>query len=300
MKVSTLSGTTAASIYPLNNQYNNGAGDQSTYNMPLGVAVNSQGVVYAIDGFVPVVRKIMPDGTTSKFVGDANFVMSTNYGSWEIGYVDGVSPKFSNLTAIAVDGQDNVYVMDYNRLRKITPDGVVSSITTDQTLFKSAAGIVVDANGNVFVANTGGKNIKKVTPQGEVTVLATGFTQPKGIALDSQGNLIVADSSVVKKVTQAGVVTNFLTGFNQANGVGIDAVGNIYVADSFNNVIRKYNSVGNLTATIGSGSPGYRDSSTIFFWRLPSFYNPLGVCVDKTGVVYVADEYTQRIRKITA
>lgn len=300
MKVSTLSGTTAASIYPLNYQYNNGAGDKSTYNMPLGVAVNSQGVVYAIDGFVPVVRKIMPDGTTSKFVGEANIVQLGWGVSWETGYVDGENPKFTNLTAIAVDSQDSVYVMDFNRLRKITPSGVVSSITTDQTLFKNAAGIVVDASGNVFVANTGGKNIKKVTPQGEVIVFATGFTQPKGIALDSQGNLIVADASVVKKVTQAGVVTNFLSGFIQANGVGIDAAGNIYVSDSFNNVIKKYNFSGNLTQTVGSGSPGYRDSSTIFFWRLPSFYNPLGVCVDKTGSVYVADEYNQRIRKITA
>jgi len=297
MKVSTLSGTTAI-IYPYNYQYNNGAGNQSTYNMPLGVAVNSQGVVYAIDGFVPVIRKIMPDGTTSKFVGEANIVQLGWGVSWETGYVDGENPKFTNLEAIAVDSQDNVYVMDYNRLRKITPNGVASSITTDQTLFKNAAGIVVDASGNIFVANTDGKNIKKVTPQGDVSVVATGFSKPKGIALDAQGNLIVADGSVVKKVTQAGVVTNFLSGFNQANGVGIDAAGNIYVADNFNNVIKKFNFVGNLIETVGSGVGAFRDSSTIFFWRLPSFYNPLGLCVDKLGVVYVADEYSQRIRKV--
>ncbi len=289
MTVSTLSGKAN------NIEYTNGIGSNSTYLFPLGCAVDSKGNVFVFDDYVNVIRKIEPSGFTYEFCGNSDFAN----GSYSIGFVDG-APKvgrFANITAITIDGQDNLFVIDNNRLRKITPQGVVSTITNNQSDFKSPEGLFVDINGNVYVSDTGNRKIKKVTPAGVVSTIALGFTEPKGITMDLQNNLLVCDVSLVKKVTLTGTVTTYADGFSSANGITLDLEGNCYVTDSNENRIKKVD-LNKITTVFVGTTQGFQDTSLLFFWRTPKLYNPRGICIDKNGNFYIADTYNNRIRKI--
>jgi len=299
VKVSTLSGTTAPSVYMANNYYNNGVGSLSTFIWPTGVTCASNGTIYAFDGYVNVIRRIDPDGYTSKFAGVDTFSSP----SFAYGYKDGPATMalFSAITAITVDKLNNIYVMDNNRLRKITPDGNVSTVAGDGTAmtFKNAAGLCVDASGTIYVANTGYKNILKVTSTGTVSTFATGFTCPKGITFDASGNLYVGDGATIKKVTSTGATSTYATGLNSASGVCIDTSGNLFVADSFSSIIYKVNTSGVVSNYAGNGIGTFRDGPAGLVKASASFYNPEGLTIDTAGNLYVADRSSQRIRKVT-
>ena len=194
--------------------------------------------------------------------------------------------------------------------------------------FTSSGGVAVDASGNVFVADTDNHTIRKITSAGVVTTLAgtagsygssdgTGaaarFQYPFGIAVDSSGNVYVTDSSnhTIRKITPAGVVTTLAgtagsQGSNDGTGaaarfylpkdVAVDASGNVVVADTYNHTIRKITSAGVVTTLAGTaGSFGSSDGTGV----AARFKSPLGVAVDASGSVYVADTDNSTIRKIT-
>lgn len=302
MRVSTLSGTTNPNIYLLNNYFNNGIGTQATFNMPSGVAIDSRGVAYAFDTNCPVIRKIMPDGVTSTFAGKANFIPfdatkpagTTNV--WQRGFIDGTAPEFANITAICVDSQDNVIVADNNRIRIINQNGLTRTINQDNTLFKNVVGLVTDAQGNIYVADNGDNKLKKVDTNGNITTLYSGFNSLNSVCFDNLGNFIVADGSTIKRINTSGVVTPLA--FNLNNVSGVASLGaEIYFTRNFDNKICKLDINRNVVDVAGTGQGGFRDTSTVFFWRLPLFQNPNGIAI-KNGVILVADTWNQRIRKI--
>ena len=243
-----------------------GTGTQARFNQPFGVAVDSKGTVYVTDNGNETIRKITPAGVVTTLAGRAG-----NYG-----YSDGrgSSASFFAPCGVAVDLKGNVYVSDsYNdSIRKITPAGVVTTLAGDPSTsgsadgtgkkasFATPAGVAVDLKGNVYVANTGDETIRKITPAGVVSTLAgqagvggsadgTGsqskFHTPFGVAVDSKGNVYVADTgnNALREITPARVVTTLSgqgqTSFNQPEGVAVDSLGNVYVADTYNNIIRK-------------------------------------------------------------
>ena len=199
-------------------------------------------------------------------------------------------------------------------------------------LFANPSGIVLNKAGNFYVTDSGNQLIREVTPTGTVTTLAgtvgltgtldgTGisasFTTPQGPAIDSAGNLYVADynASTIRKITPAGVVTTFAgtantpgstdgTGtaarFYRPAGIAIDAGGNLYVADSGNNTIRKVTPAGVVSTVAGSaGTFGHTNTDSTS--TIPAlFYNPRAVAVDASGTIYVADTNNNTIRKVTS
>ncbi|HEY9173926.1 MAG TPA: NHL repeat-containing protein [Verrucomicrobiae bacterium] len=189
-------------------------------------------------------------------------------------------------------------------------------------------GVAVDDTGNIYVADAGNSTIRKMTPAGVVTTLAglagyrdssdgTGsaarFNSPYGVAVDSTGNVYVADTwnHTVRKVTPAGVVTTLagLAGslgsadgtdsdarFDQPSGTAVDSGGSVYVADRGNNAIRKVTSAGRVTTLAGlAGSSGTTDGTG----SAARFNGPFAVAVDIAGNVYVADKANHTIRKVT-
>jgi hypothetical protein len=142
------------------------------------------------------------------------------------------------------------------------------------------------------------------------TGTAASFNNPFGGAVDGSGNVYVADSGnrLIRKITSAGVVTTLAGSgsFGSANGTGtaasfsypqgvaVDGSGNVYVGDSNNNLIRKITSAGVVTTLAGTGSSG----STNGTGTAASFNNPFGVAVDGSGNVYVTDLSNHLIRKI--
>jgi len=207
---------------------------------------------------------------------------------------------------------------------------VVTTLAASESVYYPE-GVAVDGSGNVYVADTSANKIRKITPTGAVTTLAGGggsggnwsgsedgagtaasFNNPTGVALDSIGNVYVADRSnhKIRKITATGVVTTLAgtgtqgstdgtgtaTSFNSPSGVAVDSSGNVYVADSGNHRIRKISPSGAVTTLAGSGTIGSADGQG----TSASFWGPVGVAIDSSGNIYVAEEFNSKIRKITA
>jgi sugar lactone lactonase YvrE len=249
---------------------------------------------------------------------------------------------FQYPAAITRDGLGNLFVADLsiNTIRQITPAGVMSTLagsanvagnqdgTGSAALFNQPQALVADSAGNIYVADTGNAAIRRITPAGVVTTsagssayrgsqngvgAAASFNSPAGIAIDSLGNLYVADAynATIRKIAPGGSVTTLAgsstsrgdadgTGsaalFNFPNGIASDASGNLYVADTYNDTIRKITPAGTVTTLAGSaGISGSNDGTGIF----ALFNQPFGTALDASGNVYVADTGNAIIRKIT-
>jgi sugar lactone lactonase YvrE len=296
---------------------------------PQGVAVDSAGNVYVAESNKHRINKITPDGTVDTLAGRGTAA-----------YLDGqgMSARFNTPTGVAVDSAGTVYVADdgNHRIRKITPGGTVSTLAGSGTAgyaegtgtsaqFNQPRGVAVDSAGNVYVADDGNHRIRKITPGGTVSTLAgsgtagyaegTGtnaqFNNPRGIAVDSAGNVYVGDqmNHRIRKITPGGTVSTLAgTGtygnvdgpgtsakFNRPYGVAVDSAGNVYVAGNINQRIRKITPDGTVSTLAGSGTLGYLDGPG----SSAQFNQPRGVAVDSAGNVYVADTYNNLIRKIT-
>ncbi len=204
-----------------------------------------------------------------------------------VGSADGTgsAARFSSPFGVAVDGAGNVYVGEGNDIRKVTPAGAVTTLreiaevpgsadgTGSAAGFNGANGVAVDSAGNVYVADTSNCTIRMVTPAGVVTTLA-----------GSVGACESADG--------AGSAARF----NNPFGVAVDSGGNVYVGDKYNDTIRKVTPAGVVTTLAGSaGLSGSSDGtgSTARFW------GPSGVALDSAGDLYVADTDNCTIRKVT-
>jgi sugar lactone lactonase YvrE len=213
-----------------------------------------------------------------------SFVVSTLAGTGVSGHRDGPGniAQFNLPEGIAVDNQYNVYVGDSNFIRKIGPDGFVSTLAGssiagyldgrgDTARFSSYLGIAVDQQGNVFIADRNNECIRKVTSDGMVSTFAGSTTQGY---LDSVG-------------------TN--AKFWEPWDVAIDLQRNLYVTDRSNQRIRKITPSGFVSTLAGDGNWGYLDGQGL----TAKFFNPYGIAVDGQGNVYVADNWNRRIRKIS-
>lgn len=242
---------------------------------------------------------------------------------------------------LALDAGGNIYVANTNdhTILKIT-SGVATVLAgqsgahgfTDGTggaaRFFSPSGIAVDSADNLFVADTDNNTIRKISSAGVVTTFAgspgppdsadgTGiaarFSGPRGIALDTAGNIYVADTNneTIRKITPGGVVSTLAGAagvrgsfdgmgntarFRSPTGLAVDGAGEIYVADSENNTIRKITATGAVSTVAGLPLEVGSDDATGCAAR---FSNPRGVAVDSNGAVYVTDTGNVIIRKIT-
>ena len=322
--VSTLAGSGA----PGYGEPTVGTGAAVLFNSPTRVARDSAGNLYVSDQNNHSIRKITPAG-----------VVTTLAGSGAPGYADGTgaAAQFGGPRGLAVDSAGNVYVADMgnNRIRKITPAGVVTTLAGDvagyvdgtgtAARFAHPTGVARDSAGNLYVTDQYNHCLRKVTPAGVVTTLAasgtagfadgTGaaaqFYLPNGVAVDSADNVIVADdhNHCIRKVTPAGVVTTLAgsgaPGYADGAGsaaqfyypydVAVDNATNVYVCDTMNQRIRKITPAGLVTTLAGSGAPGYAEGAG----PLAQFNFPYGLAVDSAGNVFVADQGNNRIRQIT-
>jgi hypothetical protein len=314
-----------------------GVGTNATLNGPRGIAVDSSGNIYIGEQAGFYIRKLTQ---TILNVADQNTV-TTIAGSGTATYLDGTGTVagLNQPQGIAVDFIGNMYVADTtnHRIRKITTTGVVTTLagkgigtyldaTGTNAGFWNPFGVTVDSAGNVYVGDQSNNRIRKITSAGVVTTFAgsgtatyldatgtsAGFNNPRGIILDSLGNMYVCDQTNhrIRKITSAGVVTTFAgsgtatyldatgtsAGFNNPVGIALDFAGNMYVGDVSNTRVRKITTTGVVTTFAGSGTATWFDATGTY----AGFWNPYGLTVDLSGNVYVADTSNQRIRKITS
>lgn len=261
--------------------------------------------------------------------GTCDSLVETFAGSGVSAILDGTgtAAQFLSPTRLAFGPDGVLYVADgtgaSSIIRKITPAGVVTTLTTAGS-FNVIGDMKVGPDGLLYVSDGNGNRVKRVnTTTGAVTnYIGSGVAGnangvgtaaqldfPMGLAFDTEGNLFImdADSYRIRKVAPDATVTTFAgssygytnaTGtaaqFGFSEGMGIDAANNLYVTDQDNNRIRKVTPAGVVTTYSGSGTYGFQDGASGVA-RFASFSQ---VAVDSIGMVYVADNSNNRIRKI--
>jgi sugar lactone lactonase YvrE/Tfp pilus assembly protein PilE len=202
--VTTLAGSGAAS-------FADGTGTNAQFYRPYAIAVDTSGTLYVADSYNHRIRKITPAG-----------VVTTLAGSGVAGFADGTgnNAQFKYPSGIAVDTSGTVYVGDSsnNRIRKITPAGVVTTLAGSgvagfadgiggSAMFNNPYGLAVDTAGNIYVADGQNQRIREISPNGVVTTLAGSgtagtidgsgttaqFYNPSGIAVDTTGIINVVE-----------------------------------------------------------------------------------------------------------
>ena len=308
-----------------------GTGSAARFTSPSGVAIDSAGNVYVADTFNNTIRKISPGAVVSTFAGMAGVTGSMDG--------TGAAAQFNAPIGVAVDSSDNVYVADSgnNTVRKITPGGVVTTLaglagsagsmdgTGSGARFNGPRAVAVDSAFNVYVADTFNHTIRKITPGGSVTTVAglasnpgstdgTGsaarFRDPKGIAVDTAGNIYVGDTfnDTIRKITPGGVVTT-LAGvagsvgssdgsaaaarFSAPTALTVDTSGNLFVDDTNNETIRHVRPNGFVT-TVG-GSPGLA-GTTDGSGAAARFNAPQGITVSPDGTLFIGDTGNDTVR----
>jgi len=256
------------------------------------------------------------------------------------------SAQLNYPQGIAVDANGNVFIADCfnHRVRKVTADGVISTVAgtgtagntgdgaaaTSATL-RNPCGIAVDSAGNVYIADTRNHTVRKVATGGTISKLAglglAGFygdgaaaveaalDTPLGLALDSAGNLYIADvfNHRIRKVAADGkiatVAGNGVVGYSGDEGpatgatlayphsIALDAAGSLYIADTHNDCIRKVAPDGAITTVAGSGMAGFSGDGGAATQAQLNY--PKAVALDAAGNIFIADTINNRIRVVT-
>ena len=254
-----------------------------------------------------------------------------------------IQAQLDHPRAVAVDGEGNLYIADLanHRIRKVDSTGTITTIAgTGERGFGGdggpaiqaplflPTGVAVDGAGNLYIADRDNSRIRKVDSIGTITTIAGGggfgedggpatqarLNLPNGVAVDSAGNLYIADTNNdrIRKVDSAGTITTIAgtgeQGFggdggpatqarlNYPYGVAVDGAGNLYIADRYNNRIRRVDSTGTITTIAGTEKRGFSGDGGPAI-QAPLFL-PTGVAVDGAGNLYIADQYNHRIRKV--
>jgi sugar lactone lactonase YvrE len=282
-------------------------GAQAGFSDPFGVAVAIDGTVYVADaGESNRIRKVAPDGTVATLAGGAE------------GFADGVgaAASFNTPSGLALANDGNLFLADTgnNRIRKVTPEGQVSTVAGDGTAgyvdgpaptarFNGPMGIAVDARGNIYVADTYNDRIRMITTNGQVSTIAGAgtpgyadgdrtsalFDTPAGIAAATDGSIVVADTGNdrLRKITPEGNVTTLSVSESLSSpaGLALSHDNFIYVTELDQSRVIQVAPDGTVR-TIAEGD----------------FNQPAGIAIgprsDRPAELYVADSGNYLVRKL--
>jgi DNA-binding CsgD family transcriptional regulator/sugar lactone lactonase YvrE len=345
-EIETFVGTGIASVSP-----DNDLARSTNLIGPNGAAVDEAGLVYFVDG--NRIRMVDHGGRVQTvagtgipgFAGDNGPALQANL--W-------IDPAPAEVVGLVVDPKGNVFFSDTgnDRVREITasdhriitvagsgapghsflapsPGDVGDGRQGVSALLSQPRGLALDSVGDLFIADTGDNRVRKLDPAGLISTFAgegtlgwsgdggpagmAELSAPEGIALDSQGNLFIADTANgrIRKVT-AGVITTFAgngtSGFSGDGGpatkaefivplgLAVDSRDNLYIADSGNNRVRRVDLAGVITTIAGSGEVGYSgDSHSATSAKLNL---PAALAIDRSNDLYLADSGNNRMRLV--
>jgi RHS repeat-associated protein len=250
---------------------------------PYDVKVDSLGNLYVADAGRSRILKVTPNG-----------VITTVAGSGVQGYGgDGGPATLAKLNwpwGVAIDNSGNLYIADAdnNRIRKVDTSGIITTVAgTGTPGFSGDGGPATQARLNM----------------------------PCGIALDALGNLYICDTynSRIRKVDTSGIITTIVgngnwdylgdggpatqASFSYTHSIVLDASGTLYFADINNNCIRRVSPDGIITTVAGNGEAAYfGDGGPATMAKLDT---PMGVALDGAGILYIADTFNDRVRKVS-
>jgi uncharacterized protein (TIGR03437 family) len=300
------------------------------FKNPSALVLDAAGNVYVTDSGNQRVRVISPAGLITTVAGTGVAGYSGDGGS-------ALSAELRGPGGLGIDPSGNLFIVDYGRIRKVSPDGTIATVagtgtpgfSGDGGPATSAAispyGIALDNKGTLFISDDGNLRVRKVSPDGIITTVAgTGvwgmsgdggpatsaqLTGASGIALDSAGNVYFTDSSpesddydcsCIRRISPAGTISIVAggEGFFNPRWIAIDAANNIYVANSGYRVISKIAQSGGITIAAGNGESA-NFSGDGGAAMSAQFMGPGGVAVDAAGNTYIADTFNNRVRMVS-
>ena len=276
-------------------------------------------------------------------------LITTVAGTGTDGYSGDDAPATNAMLNFALHvavGPDNTWVIAdtvNNRIRKVDANGMITTVAGNGSFGYSGdgaaatnamlglpEGVAMDEAGNVYLTDTENQRIRKIDPTGIITTIAGTGTAgdmgdggtatnaqlnfPKAVAVDSVGNVYVADSenNRIRKVATNGVITTVAGNGTYAyggdggpatnaslqapSGVAVDPVGNVFIADRYNNRIRKVDAAGIVTTVAGNGNLGYSGDGGVATNATLNY--PCAVAVDWVGRIYISDTENTRIRRV--
>jgi len=259
------------------------AGDKDTtlFNQPFGMCANGKGNLFIADVGRHCITQLKPDGSISVFAGSGK--EGSNDGNKKVA-------SFSAPSGVCFDRSGNMYIAGFGgqNIRKITPEDIVTTVAGtgemgyadgpgEKALFSSPRGICIDSKGNLFVGDCWNHRIRKITPDGMVSTFAGG---------GKTGELVVNDWKDGQDTTAR---------FDAPCGLAIDKADNIYVADANNSCIRKITPDGYVSTLAGTGRQVGLVDGALGVSRLNV---PTELTVSAKNEVYFSDTYNHCIRKI--
>ncbi len=254
--------------------YRDGPGRTAQFQSPYGIAAAADDTLYVTDTFNQRIRRIDRAGNVSTFAGDGT-----------AGFRDGAAGKarFDSPSGLAIAPDGSLLVADTrnNRIRRVAPDGSVSTVAGSgaiglkdgraaEALFDGPTGVAVAADGTIYVTDTLNRSIRSIDAKGKVDTLAGARTPvpefKDGIGLDAR--------------------------FDTPIDIVYDAKEDVlYVADTYNHRIRRVSRRG-VVSTVAGSTRGNADGDDA------RFNTPYGIALAPDGTLYITDSGNRRIRRV--
>jgi streptogramin lyase len=299
LRVRTVAGPTTGGGYV------DGTGTNARFSGPTNAAVCG-GSIFVADTGNHVIRRISHDGVVTTWAGALT----------EEGSADGdrTAARFNLPGGIAADTDCNLYVADTNNhtIRRIVASGAVTTlagaagsaglVNSGNPLlarFDAPHDVAVDGTGRVWVADTNNKVVRAIAANGAVTTVGGGFTEPRGIAIDGNGNALVTNFSTSGSVVRL-ALTGERTPVTSTKGAYYDVVatpdGTVYAIDYYSAVIVRVEPNGSVTTVAGvRDQSGHVDGTG----AEARFYQLTGLAVDEDGTLLAVERLNCDVRRVT-
>ncbi len=308
-----------------------GPGGGATLEAPSGIAVDSKGNVLFADRLHQRIRRVGGNGIIETVIGNGK---QGNEGNGR----PGIEATLHLPEVLVMDREDNIYLTQRSGnawiIRKSNAEGIITHFAGNgrqgntgdggpaiEASFHTISDIAADGSGNIFIADSINRNIRKIDKQGIISTVAEASLEalgtevhPNGIVVDKAGSIFFSDSgsSKVYKIDTSGAITLIAgtgdfgdhgdggpaleAGLRSPGGLAIGPDGFLYIAEQTTHRIRKVDSSGIITGYVGTGKFGYSGDGGPAIEA--NIKNPFRMDFDREGNLYFSDRDNNRIRKV--
>ena len=308
-----------------------GPGGGATLDAPSGIALDSKGNVLFADRLHQRIRRVGGNGIIETVIGNGK---QGNEGNGR----PGIEATLHLPEVLVMDREDNIYLTQRSGnawiIRKSNAEGIITHFAGNgrqgntgdggpaiEASFHTISDIAADGSGNIFIADSINRNIRKIDKQGIISTIAEASLEalgtevhPNGIVVDKAGSIFFSDSgsSKVYKIDTSGAITLIAgtgdfgdhgdggpaleAGLRSPGGLAIGPDGFLYIAEQTTHRIRKVDSSGIITGYVGTGKFGYSGDGGPAIEA--NIKNPFRMDFDREGNLYFSDRDNNRIRKV--